>query len=601
MTALALQPYNSRRAPEPYSAAWFDAEHQNIQRALAATKRLAAYNTAIDGGLTADSVFDDRTKFNTLVNTTMQPNGGQVDVVGIVRIASDMTIPSNIELNSLNGGYLAPDGGVTVTTQAAITSNQRRIFGGGGTMLFSDSPTTGSYAAWWGASVSATAAVNKGAITSAINSNNRATTVWCPRGELQIAGGIDFLKAGVMLSGASPSACWAGYGVGGTVLNFTSGTYGFSLMGTQIAPVGGNVCDGSGLQNMTIQSATQWGVGTGVKFCGPKFFWNLQVRRFGSFGIQCQDSGIGFDIDMVFLFDIGPLAAQSGKAIQVTGGSTTTYTMGRIWISNCWNGIEIKAGLNFEVANVTIEKCTAEALLLTNVTGQSLADGTFRNIWTEDNSGGTYNLYLSTVGASAGWYAAGMTFDNCRFAPITAGQRPVFIGANVTQIIFKTPRLGGTAADSSTFNSPVTLIDPVGPYYVDATSLYNVTYSTAAASITQSPAGWQIVSAGGQPAPIAFPDGTTITLTLRPAATGKLLLGDAGSANVSEVNFGPGVAAVRIIDDGIGAVVASAAPAIGKFGIWKPTASSLAIKNAVGARTITLQISTEVLAMSNPV
>lgn len=501
------------------------------------------------------------------------------------------------------GGIIDVDVTKTLTLNSSLPQEHIPLFTPTSPIIFSDSNTMEVYAGWWGASPNATAVVNKLAIVASLNIHNRATRVWLPRGQLQVDGGIDFTKAGVLLSGAAPSGWWAGYGIGGTVLDVTSGTYAFSLLGTQPFPVGGNVTDGSGIENMTIQSSTQYGVATGIKFTGPKTFRNLQIRRFSTYGIQCQDYGIQFEIDNVFLFDIGPLVAQSGKAIQITGSSTTIYRMQRIYISNCYVGVEIKAGLNAVMRDSTIETCTKEALLLTNITGQSMVDLRFENIWLEGNATGTYAIKLDTAGASASWYASGTKFVNCRPAGTSAGQRSVYIGANATLTVMETCRLGGNATDTATFNSPVTLIDPVGPYYLDATSQANVMYSTAAASIVQSPAGWFVNSAGALPQGITFPDATTITLTMKANAAGALLLTDAGSGNIALIAFGPGTALVLIVVDGIGAVTATSTPAAGKFGIWKPTNASLSIKNAIGgSRTITLHtLGVEVLSMTNPV
>lgn len=149
--ALTLQPYNIRKAPAVYNDGWFNTEHQNIQRAVAATKRLISYNTTLDGLFTGDSATDDGTKLNTLTNVTMQPAGGQLDVVGIPRIASNVSIPANVTLNPVGGGYLAPDLGVTLTVNSPPTPTLRKIFGGAGTVLFGVGAVAEAYPEWFGA------------------------------------------------------------------------------------------------------------------------------------------------------------------------------------------------------------------------------------------------------------------------------------------------------------------------------------------------------------------------------------------------------------------------------------------------------------------
>jgi hypothetical protein len=97
--------------------------------------RFVAANTKALG-FAGDTVTDDRNKLDTLANVTLQPNGGEIDVIGAPRIAANVTIPANVRLNFRNGAYLAPDGGVTVTINGPINRQLEKKFGGGGTILF---------------------------------------------------------------------------------------------------------------------------------------------------------------------------------------------------------------------------------------------------------------------------------------------------------------------------------------------------------------------------------------------------------------------------------------------------------------------------------
>lgn len=109
------------------------------------------YNTKIDGGLIADTVWDDAAALLALVNGRMQPAGGILDVVGIPRIASNITIPKNVTLNFLWGAYLAPDLGVVITLNGGIRAGLEKIFGGGGNVKFGGSKVAEAYPQWWGA------------------------------------------------------------------------------------------------------------------------------------------------------------------------------------------------------------------------------------------------------------------------------------------------------------------------------------------------------------------------------------------------------------------------------------------------------------------
>lgn len=118
--------------------------------------------------LVGDSVANDRAALDTLVNVTMQPDGGEIDVVGVPRIASDLTIPKNIQLNFRNGAYLAPDLGVTVTILGKVSEVKAKIFGGGG--AFSLTRGHGWQAANFGCDPDTTAALNTTGFQKAVNS-----------------------------------------------------------------------------------------------------------------------------------------------------------------------------------------------------------------------------------------------------------------------------------------------------------------------------------------------------------------------------------------------------------------------------------------------
>lgn len=111
--------------------------------------RFNSFNTKLSG-LTCDSVADDFAKLNTLVNTTMQPNGGRLDIVGVPRVGTSMAIPANVEVFFVGTSYIAPDVGVTLTISNFIRA-QRKIFGGGGQIKFGVGQVQESLPLWFGA------------------------------------------------------------------------------------------------------------------------------------------------------------------------------------------------------------------------------------------------------------------------------------------------------------------------------------------------------------------------------------------------------------------------------------------------------------------
>lgn len=113
--------------------------------------RFSSRNTKAEG-LLCDSVTDDRAALDLLANTTMQPGGGQIDVVGVPRLATNVTIPSNVTLKFVDGAYLAPDGGVVVTLNGAMKGATGKRFGGGGTVTFAtNNKVKRVFPEWWGA------------------------------------------------------------------------------------------------------------------------------------------------------------------------------------------------------------------------------------------------------------------------------------------------------------------------------------------------------------------------------------------------------------------------------------------------------------------
>jgi hypothetical protein len=158
--------------------------------------RFSSYNTKAEG-LVADSVADDRNALNTLANVTMQPNGGQLDVVGVPRIASNITIPKNVKLRFLAGAYLAPDVGATVTILGAIAPTFDQIFGGPGTPANSISFTgnrrqQGIHAVWFGVqaddATDDTAPMKAAAFAVQIEGQK----VFLPRGPIKITDRVDY-------------------------------------------------------------------------------------------------------------------------------------------------------------------------------------------------------------------------------------------------------------------------------------------------------------------------------------------------------------------------------------------------------------------------
>lgn len=146
----------------------------------------AVFSTANPAaGMWNDSVNDDRAALDILVNTTMQPAGGILDLVGVPRIGAPLAIPANVTIRSREGAYLAPDLGVTVTIHGDIAPTMRKIFGGGGAVVFGPASIVAVlYPQWWGAAGDGVANDSKpiaAAVTAANGIASGATVLLVPR------------------------------------------------------------------------------------------------------------------------------------------------------------------------------------------------------------------------------------------------------------------------------------------------------------------------------------------------------------------------------------------------------------------------------------
>lgn len=174
---MSLVAYNPRLVPPDYDKGWLLTEHQNIQHAT----------DSVSAGIPSVIAAADYALLNTLINTTMQPAGGLLNIVGAVRVTQNLSVPSNVKLQFLPGAMLSPDVGVTVTINSTTTADRRQIFGGLGTVLFSaTSGQTEAYPEWFGAKGDSDGV---GGGTNDAPAFTKTLTALAPTGKPAIAGG----------------------------------------------------------------------------------------------------------------------------------------------------------------------------------------------------------------------------------------------------------------------------------------------------------------------------------------------------------------------------------------------------------------------------
>ena len=105
---------------------------------------------AIDYKATGDGTTDDSGKINDAVTAASANGGTVVFPPGTYRVASNLTIPSNVTLWFMNGAKLSVDNGVTVTINGPIEAGLYQIFAGQGTVTGAIQ-VPAFYPQWWGA------------------------------------------------------------------------------------------------------------------------------------------------------------------------------------------------------------------------------------------------------------------------------------------------------------------------------------------------------------------------------------------------------------------------------------------------------------------
>ena len=104
-------------------------------------------------GAVGDGSTDDRAALNTLVNSTIPAGGGAVWIDRPYRVASNLTIPANVQLSIARPGMLKVDTGVTLTIAGHIDAGLYQVFNctGTGAIVLAEGGVPEVYPEWWGA------------------------------------------------------------------------------------------------------------------------------------------------------------------------------------------------------------------------------------------------------------------------------------------------------------------------------------------------------------------------------------------------------------------------------------------------------------------
>lgn len=290
--------------------------------------RFSSYNTKAEG-LVGDSVADDRAALNTLVNVTMQPNGGTLDVVGVPRIASNLTIPGNVKVRFLSGAYFAPDVGITLTIAGAFDRSAAKKFGGGGLISFAGNTTIKDvYPQWWGATgdgVTADTASLLSAIAAAatmvVNVSAVGATVFLPPGMYAYSTQL-VVPPGVRIAGAGRKSSFLRY----------TGVADFAVK------LGNN--------------AATLSYGTGMSDLG------LILANTGASGVWLY--GVA-DCDLERVYIEGVPGTVSSIGVQIDGANISAFLIGlkQVHCNHVWKGFVHTTTGTVQPTQVTAIGCTA--------------------------------------------------------------------------------------------------------------------------------------------------------------------------------------------------------------------------------------------------
>lgn len=105
---------------------------------------------ALRGGFAVNDVRYYGNIYNA-VNQIPATMAATVFITNAQTINTNLTIPSNISIEALNGGSFATSSGATLTIRGPFAAGLFRVFTGSGAVTFADGSLSHAYPEWWGA------------------------------------------------------------------------------------------------------------------------------------------------------------------------------------------------------------------------------------------------------------------------------------------------------------------------------------------------------------------------------------------------------------------------------------------------------------------
>lgn len=314
-----------------------------------------------------------------------------------ITLAANLT--TDVELVPLNGAVINHSAYTISYSGSTARWPMAQVFNGTGAVT----GIRDAYAAYWGFSTAASAAVNAAAIQAAIvNYGTGGGEVKLHQGSFAVAPDVisTFHRHGILISGVS-----SGYGYvasySGTRLVFTAGTIGINMFDDDGLGSGGTLgtlsFDNS-VKNLLIDGADV--LTTGIKANGNQIIEDVGATR-------CRDHGfyLGNMTNSMVLNRVSGTAntAGLGYGLFVDGPLTTVY---KIYNSNFRlnkKGINIQAGSGVTLDHIVSESNTEEALKIYKPDAATpMFHFTINHFWAENS---WYGNGTGGFGVSVGSYS----------------------------------------------------------------------------------------------------------------------------------------------------------------------------------------------------
>jgi hypothetical protein len=371
-----------------------------------------------DWGATGDGKTDDFDRIGVAQRAVS--SGGLRVTRGTYVIGTSMafTVPLFFD----PGAVLKPASGVTLTVSAGLTADELKIFdlSAGGAVAFADNwPAPVRYAAWWGASLAATAATNAAAIQAAIASvtAGHGARVQLSRGQYQVAADVISLVGHRNVELCGYSAAW-GYepSEGATELRFTTGTIGIDIYQTPV----GSQSSYNTIRNLWVNGNAVLSIG--IRLNAANAIIDTSVSGCRDAGIQIPNFANSTNLTRV---SAGYNTGGTGYGLLIQGSSSTLLTVDTCNFRINTVGVRIEGAYNATFRDCVVESNVNEGLYIYKPSGGTVSNLRFENMWLEGNwaAGAGYQCVIDSAVHD---YGAGpplaLTFEMCNFNALNSSR-----------------------------------------------------------------------------------------------------------------------------------------------------------------------------------